>query len=172
MSHPRPSPRIAILGLRGSGKSTVAPLLADRLHIPWWDTDRWVADHLAPPPELIVSGRTADLRAAEVAAIVELSRLPAAVLSLGGGAVETPGALDPLRSWQGILLDAPDAELARRIEADTGPRPPLTDRPLLEEIAILRSRRWALYTAIDPLIIATASRSPESIVDEVLHRLG
>ncbi len=165
--------RIALLGLRGSGKTTVGRLLAARLGVPWHDTDHSIAaTTLASPAELLSSGRIAELRAAECRVVAELSQLTAAVISLGGGAVESPEVLAALHDWRAFLLDAPDAELARRIAGDPSPRPPLTDRTPLEEIAILRERRFALYTALDPVIIATAFRSPTEIVDEILIRLA
>lgn len=167
-----PDGRIVLLGLRGAGKTTVGSLLARRLGLPWFDTDLEVAARVAPPADLIALGRVDELREAEAAVVAELARLPSAVISLGGGAIESPGVRAALRPFRAILLDAPDPELARRIESDRAERPPLTDLPLLAEIRTLRARRFALYTALDPMIIATAGRPPEEVAAEIGERLA
>ena len=160
-------PRVVLIGLRGSGKSTVGALLARLLGVPFHDTDRWIAARGPSPAELLRSGRLETLREREDEAVEALSDLPAAVLALGGGAIEVPGIRGRLAPWWAVLLEASDAELERRLTADPAPRPPLTERPLSEEIALLRARRSALYRELDPLIIATDARTPELIAERL-----
>jgi len=160
-----------LIGLRGAGKTTVGEIAAPSLGLPFVDTDREIARRFATPAELIAAGRVDELRAAEEALVDEIVRGPPALLSLGGGAVESPTVRAALRPWRAVLLDAPDAELARRIEDDRAPRPSLTGLPLLAEIRLLRSRRFALYTALDPMMIATGGREPREIASEIRERL-
>ena len=163
--------RLVLVGLRGSGKSTIGRLLARRLELPCFDSDLAIAALGSCPATIIEEQGLAAFRAIELEIVLELSQADRGVLALGGGAIEAPEARSALSRWLGIHLDAPDGELARRIASDTERRPPLTDQPLLEEIALLRAGRSSLYSSISPVMISTGDRDPDEIVAAIVESL-
>lgn len=176
MNGPRPTPEnpwLFFIGLRGTGKSSVARLVADRLGRSWWDSDldlerranRTIADILERDGE--PAFRTAE--AASIAAIVE--HLPG-VLSLGGGAVIRPETRELLAARGRVVwLTASPAVALARIEADPQSalrRPPLTHLTPLEEITELFQRRRELYQGMADFTVDTDRRTVAETVDSVL----
>lgn len=140
-----PSPPILLCGPRASGKSTLGRWLAEVLDWHFLDADeelerrsgRALSDWLPEDPT--------GFRAAEAALLEELALLPARVIALGGGVVETPASLELLAAHPRVLgLDlSPEEQLARRQAADG--RPALTELDLAEEIRVVHERREPLY---------------------------
>ncbi|MEM7262005.1 MAG: shikimate kinase [Planctomycetota bacterium] len=172
-----PSPiRVALIGLRGTGKSTVGPLLADRLDVAFRDSDAVLAE---------LAGRSADdlltfegeptLREWEARAVADIARSDG-VVALGGGAPLLEENRLQLQGWLVVLLDAPDSVLIDRIardRAEGGPtRPALSEHPLAEELPRLRERRFTLYRSFANVSVSTADRTPSEVVDEILGHLA
>ena len=167
------APRLVLVGLRASGKSTVGPLLAARLDLPFHDSDARLVENGFPPGETIRTHGIETFRRHEAECIAALAALPRGVIALGGGAIETDAVRTALAGWTAIHLDAPDDELARRLRAPgSSDRPALTELPLEEEIAALRRRRASLYSAIAPVMIDTGGKAVAAVVDEIVAALG
>ena len=168
----RPPRRIALVGLRGSGKSSVGVLLAERLGIPFSDSDQTLTDRVASPAELIRDRGLDAFRALEAKVVVELSRAPEGVLALGGGAVESADVRAALATWWVVHLDAPDEHLLARINSDNADRPAITDLSPAAEIAHLRDRRAPLYSSVAAVMITTGEREPSEVVAAIVERLA
>ena len=164
--------RIVLVGLRGSGKSTIGPLLAQLLDLPFLDSDRSIEEAEAHPATIIAEQGLPRFREIERRVVLELAQAESGVLALGGGAVEPPEVILALHPWLALWLDAPDAVLAARLDSDRTLRPALTDRTPLEEIALLRERRSALYSSISPVMIPTGDRDPDSIARAIVENLA
>lgn len=128
---PSPEPlRIALVGLRGSGKSTLGRLLADELRLDFRDLDVELLPEgtvHANAGEFLSAVGLASFRQAESQALERLTKgaLPF-VLATGGGAVEGAESRRLLRERCFTLwLRADPERLAARIAADPTPRPPL-----------------------------------------------
>ena len=159
---------IVLVGLSGSGKSTVAATVAERLGRPLIDLDQDIADRLGAHPSEIIGARgEAAFRAAEAAAVALAAQVDGAVIATGGGAV-----IDPLNRWAlwnaGIVawLDAPDEVLLSRLAAHA------EDRPLLVgdaagRLATQRTRRERFYRAADARIDAAAPT--DAVVEAVIE---
>jgi len=165
--------RLALIGLRGCGKSTVGRAVADRLGLPFHDSDEQVTEISGLTPDRLISEMgEGEFREWERRAVSQLATLPAVVLSLGGGAPMQESVREALAGFTVVLLDADDHVLAARIESDRvegrAQRPALTDLPLAEEIAELRRHRFTVYRSFATLIVDTSLRTPERIVDYVL----
>jgi shikimate kinase len=132
------SDRVLLVGPRGAGKSTVGPLLAARLGVPFVDTD----DLLQP-----ITSVDAPFREREARVLAAVLRGPPAVVAAGGGAVLWDGLEDAARAWTVVWLDATAEVLARRIR-ESGGRPSLTGRPADEEIGDVLRGRAHLYAAV------------------------
>jgi shikimate kinase len=128
-----PDPRgIVLIGLPGSGKSTVGRLVAERLGRPFRDTDEMIAERCGMPAhEYLRQHGEEAFRSLERLVVGEACREAGSVVATGGGAL-----IDPLNRWAlwahgpALSLEADDAVLLRRLAADaTTPRPLLDGEP-------------------------------------------
>lgn len=148
---------IVLMGLRGSGKSTLGRALAERLGRGFVDLDDRTAAALgcAAPGEALRTHGEPAFRAAEAAALRGALDEAGIVLALGGGTPTAPGAADLLRERSAdgraavLYLRASAATLAERLAtaaASGGPeRPPLVGEDPIGEIGMLLERRDGLY---------------------------
>ncbi len=165
------TPIIVLMGLRGSGKSTVGRLVADRIDVPFLDLDDRTAERLgvASPAEAIDTLGFDAFRRAEAGALRESLETGPLVLALGGGTPTAPGAADRLGAHTAaggrlIYLHAPPDVLRRRLAGtDTRTRPSLTGGDTLDEIDAVYLRRDPLYRELCTELIETADRSPRQI---------
>lgn len=169
---------IALVGLPGSGKSTVGELLATRLGCSWcdvdaaieqlsgWSASRWIEEKGLPAfraAEALFLARIAD----EHTDVPEARSL--LVVATGGGAVETPEVRLILARWSCIWLDAPDSVLLDRCASSS--RPLLLGEDVPAALQQLRSQRQLHYRELAGEPIDTADCSPSTIVDVILERL-
>lgn len=163
---------IALIGLRGSGKTTVGRELARLLHTDHRDSDEMIVAKAGRSiAAIFCECGEAQFRSREREAIAELVRNPPGVISVGGGAILDPANVAVLRSVAYIVwLTAPPKVLWERVQKD--PRT-MDDRPALTacagetEMAALFSRRQSLYRAASDLVIDTQGKSPAAIAEEI-----
>lgn len=139
---------VLIHGPRGAGKSTLGPLIANDLDLPFFDLDRLVESRSGFKIHEIVS--TEDwqrFRSLERRTFDELLSRNAGpmVLAIGGGFVAEGQRLSALRQRfdHRVWLDLPPDLQAQRIVEQTSQRPRLTDAITWDEEfrALDRSRR-------------------------------
>ena len=155
---------IVLIGMPGSGKSTVGRLLAKQLGRPFRDTDEEIVARAGKPiPEIFRDEGEGAFRDLESAVVADLSQYGGAVIATGGGAILRQENLDALRQNGAlVLLDRPYEDLI-----------PTSDRPLANESEKLR----ALYAVRDPLYRAAADLTvpvrgtPENVTDTILEKL-
>ena len=138
-------PRVYLTGFMASGKSTVGPLVADRLGYRFVDLD-WLIEARAGRtiPALFAQGGEAAFRAAEAEALAETTRAEGVVVATGGGALVDPANLRTARAAGAVvwLRASVDVTLARL--GDGSGRPLLEDRagrPLWGDDLAVRVRR-------------------------------
>ncbi len=166
--------RVVLIGYRGSGKSVVGRLVADRLGLAFVDTDLEIESRGGRSiAEIFAEDGEAGFRQHEREVIADLSRRRAVVIAAGGGAVLDPDtradwtAADTLVVW----LTATPEELARRISGDettADRRPSLTGQSVLEEITEVLQHRESLYRDCQRLTIDTTGRTIEDVADETV----
>lgn len=141
---------VSLIGLPGSGKSTVGRQLARRLQLPFYDSDRVIEERIGCSIKDFFAREGEDrFRDVEESVIDDLTQRSNAVISTGGGAVLRPSNRQHLRSrGQVVYLKSAPEELARRLKHDT-------HRPLLQVQDPL-SRLRDLYAVRDPLYRETA----------------
>ena len=166
-------PVIFLTGYRGSGKTSVAKLLAGRLGWQWLDADEaLVARHGKTIRAIFAEEGEAGFRDKEAGLLDELCRLREHVVASGGGVVLRPENRGKLRSGLVIWLTADAATLWRRISSDattTEQRPNLTGGGLSEVEELLRVRE-PLYRGCADLVVDTTGKSPEQVVEAILDR--
>jgi shikimate kinase len=163
-------PRVVLVGLPGTGKSSVGAELARRLGVPFADSDelitrqtgRSIAEIFAQQGEPAFRELEADLIAEALAGFD-------GVLALGGGAVTTGSVrADLLGSGVPVVqLSAEPDELLGRLAGAT-PRPLLAgDTPA--RLAELAAARTGWYAEVATLSVDTGGRSVAEVAD-LLHQ--
>ncbi|HZV07057.1 MAG TPA: shikimate kinase [Gemmataceae bacterium] len=167
------SPRLFLIGPRGSGKSTVARLLAHEIGWDWLDADEVLEKRYGQSIRAIFAAEgEAGFRDKEAVVLGELCRLDRCIIATGGGIVLRENNRALLRaSGRIVWLKADVDTLWQRVQADGATadrRPPLTvgGREEMEEILRLRE---PLYRQCADLIVETTGRAPAAIVAEILH---
>ncbi len=163
--------RIVLTGFRGTGKTEVGKVLAQRLDLPLLDTDALVEQKTGRSiPSIFHEEGEERFRTMEREVIASLPPEDA-VISTGGGAVIDPKNMEHLRRNSVMILLAADIDAIEQRLARS-PRPPLTSLPLREEIAELLDRRRQHYYASADFCIDTSETTPLTAGEKVLHYLA
>ncbi|TDD61194.1 shikimate kinase [Kribbella antibiotica] len=165
------SPVVVLVGPPGSGKSTIAALLAERLQIPHRDTDADVEIGAGKPiSDIFVDAGEEAFRSLERAAIVAALTDTGVVLSLGGGAILDPATRADLAGHNVVYLDVSLTEAAKRVGMSVA-------RPLLlgnvrTQLRTLMEARRPLYAEVAKLTVVTDGKTPDVIAAEILEHLA
>lgn len=173
------APSLVLMGLRGSGKSTLGRLVAQRTGLAFVDLDLVTTALLGEGTlaELWAQHGEAAFREAEVRALRErvlAAGLPGQVVALGGGTPTAPGAAELLRdavSRGGIelvyLRGSPEELRSRLARTDTASRPTLTGDGTLDEIGRVFAARDGGYRALASRVIEIDARSVDELVSQL-----
>ena len=163
---------IILTGFRGSGKSTVGRILAQRLKLEFADTDREIERRSGRTISAIFQAEgEPGFRKLEKSAVLEILHGDRRVIALGGGAV-VDGELAAEARKRGIvvLLSAGAEELHRRIERDANSastRPALTESTGLAQVKELLESRREAYAGAAHIEVDTGGLSPGEVADRV-----
>ena len=167
--------RIILIGYRGSGKTTVARLTAERLSWDWLDADPYLeARHGKTIRQIFAEEGEASFRDKEAALLAELCQRDRCVIATGGGVVLRPENREQLRQSGNLIvwLTADAATLWQRISTDATTaerRPNLTVGGLPEVEELLRGRE-PLYRECAHVAIDTAALTPAAIAAAIVPR--
>ncbi|WP_010470454.1 MULTISPECIES: shikimate kinase [Streptomyces] len=163
-------PLVVLVGPMGSGKSTVGALLAERLGVPYRDTD---ADIVAAEgreiSDIFVEDGEPRFRELERAAVRAALAEHTGVLALGGGAVLDDGTRALLAGLPVAYLSMDVEEAVRRVGLGAA-RPLLAVNPRRRWRELMDARRH-LYTEVARVVVATDGRTPDEVADAVLDAL-
>jgi shikimate kinase len=166
---------VFLIGYRGTGKTTVARLLAERLAWDWLDADALLeATHGRTIREIFAAEGESGFRDKESALLSDLCRRQRHVIATGGGIILRPTHREQLRSagWV-VWLTAGTSTLWERIQKDTTTgerRPNLTGGGLVEVEELLQMRA-PLYRETAHLVVSTEGRSPEDVAADIHRQL-
>jgi shikimate kinase len=164
---------IALVGLSGSGKSTVAPLVAARrgLGAPV-DLDRVVERRTGRPVhELFADDGEASFRRLESDALADALAGPPVVIATGGGVVLDAENRRLLRSGAAVVwLRGSPVHLASRL-ADTTEARPLLSGDAEFALHRLAEERAALYSEVADVVVDVDGVDPVTVADEVVRAL-
>lgn len=157
---------VFLCGLSGSGKSTIAPLLAQERGCEWVDTDTLVvAEAGMPISDIFAREGESGFREREARAVAAACAKRGAVVALGGGALERDDSFEcVLATGTLVFLDAPDEVLQARLSRNGNEVRPMLSQP--GAIARLRQRRMARFSQA-AMTIDTSERDPAEIVERI-----
>jgi XRE family aerobic/anaerobic benzoate catabolism transcriptional regulator len=165
---------VALVGLRGAGKSTIGPLLARRLKTDFVELDKWVegaADMSLG--EIFATHGEAYYRALQRESVFKLLARSAGCVVMPGGSVVTDA-----ESWElikrrcfTVWLHATPEEFMRRMRRQGDTRP-MQGRPTaMDELKALLARREPLY-AESHLVIKTTHKSPAQVMAKIAQEVA
>lgn len=154
---------LVLIGMPGSGKTTVGKILAERLGREFSDTDDIIVKKIGMPiAEYFERFGEPEFRRLESEVIKELSKTGGKVIATGGGAVLDPKNIDALKAnGRVIFLDRPLEKLV-----------PTADRPLANSAEVIKKRydeRYAKYCGAADEIIKM-SESAEENAEYIIRR--
>jgi shikimate kinase len=163
---------LSLVGLPGSGKSTVGRHLARRLQQPFYDSDQVIEQRLGCSiREYFEREGEQRFRDLEAGVIDELTSLPAAVISTGGGSVLRAENRQRLRErGQVVYLRSHPDELFRRLRHDKK-RPLLQVADPLQRLRDLYAERDPLYRETAHFIIETGRPSVSTLVNMIVMQV-
>ena len=165
------SPVAVLVGPPGAGKSMVGALLAERLGVPFVDSDTLVEQRAGRAiSDIFLSDGEPAFRAMERDAVAEALAGHDGVLALGGGAVMTEGVRDLLEGHAVVFLAVGLAAGVRRVGLSTA-RPLLAGVNPRATFSALLQERLPVYRAVARHEVATDSLAPEAVADAVLAAL-
>jgi XRE family aerobic/anaerobic benzoate catabolism transcriptional regulator len=163
--------RIALIGLRGGGKSTIGPLLADAIDAPFIELDGEIEKRSGASLSEIFEmfGQDTFRRAEREALEIVLREQKTFVMATSGSIVTDPATLELLlSSCFTIWLRAEPADHMRRVVAQGDMRPMANSGRAMEDlIAILKSRE-PLYAKADATLL-TSGTTPRQAAAELLR---
>ena len=162
---------IVLIGYRGTGKSHVGKLVAERLSFPYVSIDRAIVSRAGMSiPEIVSQFGWPAFRDRESHEVREISVWDSIVIDTGGGVIERPENIECLRENGCIIwLKASVPAIVSRIEGGSD-RPSLTaGKSFTEEVAEVLERRTPLYRAAAMHEIDTDGVSPEEIAEQVVR---
>ena len=161
---------LALIGYRGTGKSTVAELLATQLGWKAISTDALIVEKAQRSiPDIVASDGWEHFRNLETEVCLALKDRDRLVIDTGGGLILRPENVEALKTNSLIFwLTATVSTITRRIADDTQ-RPALTaGKTFVEEIRDVLTERTSKYQAAANHTVATDDLSPEKIAARIL----
>jgi shikimate kinase len=164
---------VVLIGYRGTGKSTVGKLVAERLGRVLVSTDAEIVKLAVQNiPEIVEQHGWEYFRDLETKICQDLGGRDGVVVDTGGGAILRSKNVESLkRTGKLFWLTAPVETIAKRIGTDTQ-RPSLTGtKSFIDEIQDVLRERTPKYQAAADYIIETDGKSTTQVADEILARL-
>lgn len=166
------APRVLLVGMMGSGKSSVGRALATRTGIPFVDNDALVERATGRTARQLAEGGESAVREAEAAALhAGLAVEPPAIIGVAGGAVLDPEDRERIRDGGFVvwLRAAPEILAARAVGAE---HRPWLDGDTEGWFRRTVADREPLYAQVSDLEIDTGASSPEEAAEAIVAALA
>jgi shikimate kinase len=165
------APKAVLVGLPGSGKSTIGRRLAKALGVALLDTDAAIEQQTGRSiAEIFATDGEQEFRRLEEQAVRAALADHDGVVSLGGGAITTPGVREALAGHTVIYLEIGAREGVRRTGGNAT-RPLLAGPDRAEKFKALMAQRVPLYRRAATIRVDTNRRNPGAVVRYILSRL-
>lgn len=164
------SPRAIFVGAPGAGKSTVGRRVAERLGVPFADSDALIEKKAGKPvSDIFISDGEDEFRRMEREVIAEALDSFSGILSLGGGAIVDPVTREALAGQRVVWLQVDLGNATSRVGMNSA-------RPLLlgnvrGTMLTMLEQRTPLYAQVASDTIDTSGRSVKEVVTEAVDLL-
>ncbi|MBD3882350.1 shikimate kinase [Phormidium tenue FACHB-886] len=160
-----------LIGMMGSGKTTVGQQLAAKLGYRFFDTDA-VVEQVAKQTvsQIFTSAGEATFRDLETQVLAELSAYRRLTIATGGGIVMQRQNWSYLRHGAIVWLDASVEQIYERLQGDTH-RPLLQTADPVATLKTLLDQRRSLYAQADLQITVLPGESAEQIAARILTEI-
>ncbi|MCU0862176.1 MAG: helix-turn-helix domain-containing protein [Planctomycetes bacterium] len=163
---------VSLLGLRGAGKSTIGPLLAQRLGMPFLELDACIeaASGLRIGEIFQLHGESY-YRATERAELMRLLAGAPCVLAVGGGVVTDPQSFQALRTRsRTVWLRAQPEDHWQRVIAQGDMRPMADNEQAFADLRRILAEREPMYRQAE-LAVDTSSQPVAQVVEQIAQAL-
>ena len=162
------SPRVVLVGLPGSGKTTIGKRLANALATSLVDTDHMIEETYGKACGEVFSELGEEVFREVEAAAVAKALCTDGIVSLGGGAVVTEANREALKSQRVVYLHVSAEEGVRRTSGSTA-RPLLNISDPAARYAELIEQRSAFYEEVATLQVYSDGKEPQRVVTDILQ---
>ena len=165
--------RIALIGLRGAGKSSLGSALAERLEMPFLELDHLIEEKSGLNLSLIFDFRgQGGFRQLEREGLDDvLQRYPRFVIATGGSLVSEPGTFERLlSSCFTVWIKASPEEHMQRVIAQGDMRPMANSREAMSDLKRILAERDVLYRKAD-IQLDTSRRGFEESLEMLIAAL-
>ncbi len=156
----RKTVNVMLIGMPGSGKTTIGKIIAKKLGREFTDTDELISNCGVSPAEIIKTQGEEAFRCEETKVLFECSKQSGLVISTGGGIVTVPQNLDLCRQNSFVVFLKRDLD---KLETE--------GRPLSQgedALKMLYKKRLPLYESFCDIAVENGS-SPEKTADEIIN---
>lgn len=162
--------RVALIGLRGAGKSTLGAMLAERLDVPFLELDRLIEQESGVSLSAIFDlyGQSGFRRLERRCLDEVIERFPRFVLATGGSLVSEPATFERLlTACYTVWLHAAPEDHMQRVIAQGDMRPMADNRESMSDLQRILSVREPLYRKAD-LTLDTSSQLVEQATEMIV----
>jgi shikimate kinase len=165
------APKAVLVGLPGSGKTTIGRRLSKALGVGLLDTDVAIEERTGRSiADIFATDGEQEFRRIEEEVVRAALAEHDGVLSLGGGAVTSPGVCEALAGHTVIYLEISAREGVRRTGGNTV-RPLLAGPDRAEKYRALMAKRVPLYRRVATIRVDTNRRNSGAVARQILSRL-
>jgi shikimate kinase len=165
------APKAVLMGMPGSGKSTIGRRLAKTMGLTLLDTDTKIVETTGRTiADIFTNDGEKEFRRIEEEVVRAALAEHDSIVSLGGGAITSPGVREALAGHTVIFLEISAAEGIRRTTSGTV-RPLLAGPDPARKYRDLMAERVPLYRRVATMRVNTNRRNPGAVVRYIVERL-
>ncbi len=163
---------IFLIGFMGTGKSTVAAGLKDKLAMDQVETDAEIVRRQGMSiPDIFAEYGEVYFRNLESSILIELQKRKRTIVSCGGGIIVRKENTEHMKKNSRIVLLTAKPETVYERVRDDHSRPILNNNMNVAYISSLMEKRQPLYEAAADIIVATDGKNVSRICEEIISKL-
>ena len=162
---------IILIGMPGSGKTTVMNLSKEIYGMQVWDTDTYIENLHGKISDIFAKFGEEHFRALETEAVREICKRDNCLISTGGGCVTREENVQLFKdSGKIVYLKANKETLINRLKGDTS-------RPLLagnmeERLTELFNKRASVYESVADIIVDVDGLTPREVLENIFIKIN